>query len=318
MLIHTWQTTLRLPVEYSGKGLHSGRIVRMVIEPAPVDTGIVFTRADQTVAHVIPAKAKFVSATQLCTTLGTGSHSVATIEHLMAAFAGLGIHNARVIVDGPELPIMDGSAIDFVRGFMRVGLKESDMRARALRLVKPLHIEEDDKYLHLDPQTFQSIHCSIEFSSRAIGRQSLDYYESLRSFVTIADARTFCHLRDVESMRERGLALGGGLDNAVVVTDDVVLNEGGLRSADEFIRHKVLDLIGDFSLLGAPLVAKITAHKTGHGLHARCLQFLMDHKDEYLQAFYPEIEFESSASPEGLREPALPLPTTIRPLLSYA
>ena len=292
MLLNKWQTTLKSSVEFTGKGLHSGRVVRMLVEPAPINTGIVFSRADQSLSQMVPAKANLVSTSQLCTTLGAGAQSVSTIEHLMAALAGLGINNARVIVDGPELPIMDGSSIAFVRGVMRVGLRETDTRAKAFRLKRPLVMLDGDKVLRLDPSERQRIKCSIEFRSKAIGSQSMDYRESLESFLTVADARTFCHLSDVEAMREQGLALGGGLDNAIVVTDDAVLNESGLRSADEFVRHKLLDLIGDFALLGAPLLADISAHKSGHAMHARCLQVLLSQKEQYLEEFLPDSGHE--------------------------
>ncbi|RZA11013.1 MAG: UDP-3-O-[3-hydroxymyristoyl] N-acetylglucosamine deacetylase, partial [Proteobacteria bacterium] len=257
MLLSTWQSTLKTSVEFSGKGLHSGRVVRMLVEPAPANTGIVFSRADQKLVEVIPARAHLVSTSQLCTTLGSGPQAVSTIEHLMAAFAGLGICNARVIVDGPELPIMDGSSIAFVRGLLKAGKREYDLRAKAYRLKKVLEIKDGDKLLRLEPSSRQKIKCSIEFRTKVIGSQSIEYEESLNSFLTIADARTFCHLSDVEAMRNQGLALGGGLDNAVVVTEETVLNENGLRSSDEFVRHKLLDLIGDFALLGAPLLASI-------------------------------------------------------------
>ncbi|RYZ60125.1 MAG: UDP-3-O-[3-hydroxymyristoyl] N-acetylglucosamine deacetylase [Proteobacteria bacterium] len=315
MLLNTWQTTLKSSVEFTGKGLHKGQAVRMIVEPAPVNTGIVFSRADLSVSQMIPARADLVSTSQLCTTLGAGDHAVSTIEHLMAAFAGLGISNARVIVDGPELPIMDGSSSAFVHGLMSVGLRQSPERAKAYRLRKPLVILDGDKMLRLDPAERQSIKCSIDFKSKAIGAQSIEYRESLDGFLQLANARTFCHLSDVEMMRSQGLALGGGLDNAIVVTDDEVLNQEGLRSQDEFVRHKLLDLIGDFALLGAPLLARISAHKSGHAMHARCLQVLLSQKEQYLEEFYPDLEEESKRrvwNAEGRSAPSL------SPALSYA
>jgi UDP-3-O-[3-hydroxymyristoyl] N-acetylglucosamine deacetylase len=315
MLLNTWQTTLKSSVEFTGKGLHSGHVVRMLIEPAPVNTGIVFSRADQTVAKLVPARADLVSTSQLCTTLGSGNHAVSTIEHLMAAFAGLGINNARVIVDGPELPIMDGSSLAFVRDLMNAGLKQSGERAKAYRLKKPLVMLDGDKMVRLDPAEAQSIKCSIEFKSKAIGTQTIDYRESLENFLKVAGARTFCHLSDVEAMRSQGLALGGGLDNAIVVTEDEVLNEEGLRSQDEFVRHKLLDLIGDFALLGAPLLARISAHKSGHAMHARCLQVLLSQKEQYLEEFYPDLEKESKRRVWTIEAHSAPL---VSPTLSYA
>lgn len=315
MLLNTWQTTLKSSVEFTGKGLHSGQVVRMLIEPAPVNTGIVFSRADQSVSQLVPARADLVSTSQLCTTLGSGNNAVSTIEHLMAAFAGLGINNVRIIVDGPELPIMDGSSLAFVEGLMNAGLKQSGERAKAYRLKKPLVMLDGDKMVRLDPAEVQSIKCSIEFKSKVIGSQSMEYRESLDSFLQLAAARTFCHLSDVESMRSQGLALGGGLDNAIVVTEDEVLNEEGLRSQDEFVRHKLLDLIGDFALLGAPLLARISAHKSGHAMHARCLQVLLSQKEQYLEEFYPDLEKESKLRVWKIEALSAAL---VPPSLSYA
>ncbi|MBC7660146.1 MAG: UDP-3-O-[3-hydroxymyristoyl] N-acetylglucosamine deacetylase [Chitinophagaceae bacterium] len=308
MLLTKWQTTLKAMVEFTGKGLHSGRFVRMLVEPAPIHTGIVFFRADQSLVDLVPARANFVSTSQLCTTLGTGAQSVSTIEHLMAAFAGMGIQNARVIVDGPELPIMDGSSLAFVRAFLKAGLRVSDAPAKAYRLLKPLVVEDGDKSLRLNPSSRQAIKCSILFRTKIIGSQSIEYFEGLESFLSIADARTFCHLSDVEAMRHHGLALGGGLENAIVVTEDSILNEQGLRRPDEFVCHKLLDLIGDFALLGSPLLADISAHKSGHALHARCLQILLSQKEQYLEEFYPDVEVDKVVHPwiqESPRYPAL-------------
>jgi len=316
MLVNRWQTTLKTSVEFVGKGLHSGRVVRMTLEPAPANTGIVFVRGDQSHSESrnheieIPALAKLVTTTQLCTTLGSSSKSVATIEHLMAAFAGLGVSNARVIVNAPEIPIMDGSSLAFVRGIMKVGLQELDVPAKAFRLLRPFVLQDGDKQIRLEPAERQRIKCSIEFRAKAIGSQSIEYKESLESFLAIADARTFCHLSDVQAMHEKGLALGGGLDNAVVVTENGILNENGLRSKDEFVRHKLLDLIGDFALLGAPLMADIFTHKGGHALNTRCIQMLLAQKDLYLQEFYPEAEVTSLGLGWGLGP--------IRPVASYA
>lgn len=309
MLVNRWQTTLKGPVEFIGKGLHSGRVVRMLVEPAAANTGIVFLRGDYSLNEEIPALANLVTTSQLCTTLGSSQKSVATIEHLMATFAGLGINNARVIVNAPELPIMDGSSAAFVRGFMKMGLQELDAPAKAYRLLRPFVLNDGDKQIRLEPAERQRIKCSIEFRTQVIGSQSIEYKEGLESFLTIADARTFCHLSDVQAMHEKGLALGGGLDNAVVVTEQGVMNESGLRSSDEFVRHKLLDLIGDFALLGAPILADIFAHKSGHALNTSAAQMLLAQQDLYLQEFYPEAEMLSFG--RGWN-------SLIRPVASYA
>ncbi len=312
MLLNRWQSTLQNAVSFTGKGLHSGRVVHMTVSPAPVHTGIVFLRTDIPHSKPIAAHADQITCTALCTKLGQGAQSIATIEHLMAAFAGLGISNALVHVDAPEVPIMDGSSSEFVRTFIRTGLLEQAAPAKAYRLKRSFLLEEGDKHLRLEPSESQRIKCSIDFKSRVIGSQSIDYRESLESFLTIADARTFCHLSDVQSMHEKGLALGGGLDNAVVVTEFGVLNETGLRVHDEFVRHKLLDLIGDFSLLGAPLLCEIYAYKSGHGLHAKALTALLAQKDLYLEEFYPTVKDVGFDSGFSKVQPAL------APLAHYA
>ena len=292
MLLNRWQTTLERPVSFSGKGLHSGRVVTLLVKPAPAHHGIMFGRTDISSGRKLPGRADHISTTVLSTTLGQGSASISTIEHLMAAFAGLGITNALVLVDAPEIPIMDGSAADFVRGFLEVGIADLSAPAFAYRLKKRLSITDGDKHIVLEPSERQRITCSIDFSNSVIGKQFIEYKESIESFLSIADARTFCHFSDVQAMREKGLALGGGLDNAVVVTENGVLNDSGLRSADEFVKHKLLDLIGDFATLGAPLLADIHAHKSGHALHAKAIQFLLDNKAQYLEEFFPESSFD--------------------------
>ncbi len=288
MLLNRWQTTLAAPVVFSGKGLHSGRVVTMQVKPAPANHGLVFARTDVAISRKLQGRADLICTTMLSTTLGEGSTAISTIEHLMAAFAGLGITNAMVCVDAPEIPIMDGSAIDFVRGFLAAGIVELPALAVAFRLKKRLSITEGDKHIVIEPSESQRIRCTIDFRSPVIGRQTVDYRENLDSFLSIADARTFCHFSDVQAMREKGLALGGGLDNAIVVTDSGVMNDTGLRSADEFVKHKLLDLIGDFATLGAPLLADIQAFKSGHSLHAKAIQFLLENRSVYLEEFFPD------------------------------
>ncbi len=289
MLLSLNQTTLLNTVSFTGKGLHSGRIVRMTVKPAAAYAGLQFHRTDNPSSRPVRAIAQRISATALSTTIGTGSESVSTVEHLMAAFAGLGISNALVLIDGPELPIMDGSSSAFVRRFLSAGLKDLSAPAKAYRLKHSLLVQEGDKLLRLEPSERQRIKCSIEFKSPVIGSQSIDYSANLENFLTIADARTFCQLSDVQAMREQGLALGGGLDNAIVIADYGVINEEGLRSPDEFVRHKLLDLIGDFALLGAPLLADIYAHKSGHALHSKAMQYLVNQPEFYLEEFYPDL-----------------------------
>ncbi len=289
MLLAQNQTTLLNTVSFTGKGLHSGRMVRMTVKPAASYSGIQFQRMDHPSSLPVRAMVQRVTATALSTTIGNGIESVSTIEHLMAAFAGLGITNALVQIDAPELPIMDGSSAAFVRRFLNAGLKDLAAPAKAFRLKRSLLIQEGDKVIRLEPSDRQRIKCSIEFKTPVIGVQSIDYIANLENFLSIAEARTFCQLSDVQAMREQGLALGGGLDNAIVISEHGVMNEEGLRAPDEFVRHKLLDLIGDFALLGAPLVADIFVHKAGHALHARAIQQLVGQADFYLEEFYPDF-----------------------------
>lgn len=283
MLLAHKQTTLKSNVGFTGKALHSGRMVRMLVKPAPAHFGLQFQRTDHAAAKPVAALGTQVSSTALSTTIGFGAESVATIEHLMAAFAGLGISNALVQIDGPEVPIMDGSSSAFVRRFLNSGLVELEAVQKVYRLKRSVEWRDDDKSLRLEPSERQRVKCSIEFKNKIIGLQSLDYLASVESFLSIADARTFCQLGDVEAMREKGLALGGGLENAIVVSEQGVMNAEGLRCSDEFVRHKLLDLIGDFALLGAPLLADIFAHKSGHAMHAKAVRDLLDHREDYLE-----------------------------------
>ena len=298
MLLTRFQTSLQHSVSFTGKALHSGRMVRMTVKPAPADSGILFQRLDNPSSLPFRALAQYVSATALSTTIGCGAESVSTVEHILAAFAGLGISNALVQIDGPEVPIMDGSSAAFVRRFMNAGLRELSVPAKAFLLKRPLLVQDGDRVLRLQPSDNQRIKCSIEFKAGIIGDQSLDYTSSLEHFLAIADARTFCQLGDIQAMREQGLAMGGSLENAVVVNGQRVMNEEGLRFPDEFVRHKLLDLIGDFALLGAPLQADIYAHKCGHAMHARAIQQLIADPDFYLEEFYPSAnQIADAAAP---------------------
>lgn len=278
-----FQKTIGKKVVFTDKGLHSGRIVRLEIQPATANTGIIFQRTDVEVALPVAAHVRNISSTELCTTIGHGSHSIATIEHLMAAFAGLGIDNAYIFINGPEVPIMDGSAEPFVKAFMEAGLKVLKTERKVYVMRDTFEFRRGDQYLIATPSQRPKVKCSIEFSRSIIGFQTFEYRPSPENFLKVADARTFCHLNDVNLMREQGLALGGSLDNAIVVTDSSVLNAGGLRGSNEFVRHKLLDMIGDLSLLGHPLVADITAHKPGHTLQAQFMRELWARRDELLE-----------------------------------
>ncbi|HWM41835.1 MAG TPA: UDP-3-O-acyl-N-acetylglucosamine deacetylase [Burkholderiales bacterium] len=266
------QRTLKSLIKASGVGLHTGQKVRMSLRPAPPDTGIVFRRVDLATPVDIPARADRVGETKLCSGLVRGEVKIYTVEHLMSALSGLGIDNAYVDLDGPELPIMDGSASPFVLLLQQAGLEEQAAPKRFLRVRKTVEVRDGDKWARLEPYQGFRLSFSIDFRHPVIERSTqsvtVDFAET--SYLTeIARARTFGFMQEVEDLKDSGLALGGGLDNAVVLDEHGVLNSEGLRFADEFIRHKLLDAIGDLYLLGGPLLGAFAAHKSGHALNNR-------------------------------------------------
>jgi UDP-3-O-[3-hydroxymyristoyl] N-acetylglucosamine deacetylase len=266
------QRTLKSLVKSSGVGLHTGQKVRMVLRPAPPDTGIVFRRIDLASPVSIPARAESVGEARLASTLIKDGVKVHTVEHLMSALAGLGIDNAFVDLDAPELPIMDGSASPFALLIQQAGIEEQGAPKRFLRVRKTVEVKEGDKWARLEPYEGLRMSFSIEFRHPVIDRSTqsvtVDFAET--SYLKeIARARTFGFMHEVEDLKDSGLALGGGLDNAVVLDEHSVLNSDGLRFADEFIRHKLLDAMGDLYLLGRPLLGAFTAHKSGHALNNR-------------------------------------------------
>ena len=271
------QKTLRSAIHCRGVGLHSGAKVAMRLCPAAPDTGIVFRRTDGAVAGVeIAALWKNVSDSTLCTTLSNGEGvRVGTVEHLLAAFAGCEIDNVVVELDGPEVPIMDGSAEPFVFLIECAGVIRQDAPRRAIKVLRPIVVEEGSKSAALLPEDGFSMSVEIDFDSRAVSRQDITVMLDAATFRNeIARARTFGFLHEVDRMRAAGLARGGSLDNAVVVSGDHVLNEGGLRFADEFVRHKVLDAVGDLALAGAPIIGHFRGVRSGHALNRRVLEGL--------------------------------------------
>jgi UDP-3-O-[3-hydroxymyristoyl] N-acetylglucosamine deacetylase len=269
------QRTLKSLVSASGVGLHTGKKVRITLRPAPVDTGVVFRRVDLASPVDIPARAELVGEARLASTLIKGDVKVHTVEHLMSALGGLGVDNAYVDLDAPELPIMDGSASPFVLLIQQAGIEEQNAPKKFLRVTRRVEVKDGDKWARLDPYEGYRLSFSIEFRHPVIERTTqavtVDFAEP--SYLKeIARARTFGFMHEVEDLRDSGLALGGGLDNAVVLDEYRVLNTEGLRFADEFIRHKLLDAIGDLYLLGKPLLGAFTAHKSGHALNNRLLR----------------------------------------------
>jgi UDP-3-O-[3-hydroxymyristoyl] N-acetylglucosamine deacetylase len=271
------QNTLKSPATFTGFGLHSGLPVRMTVRPAAADHGIWFRRQDVADRdQMVAARWDCVTPSKLCTVIENGDGvSVSTIEHVMAALAGSGIHNALVDLDGPEVPILDGSALTFVAGFLTAGLDQQDRPIRAIRVLKPVEVSEGEAVARLDPADMLEIDFSIDFEDAAIGLQSRRLNMANGAFVReLSDSRTFCRQSDVEAMRERGLALGGTLENAVVFDGDRVLSPGGLRHVDEPVRHKMLDALGDLALAGGPILGLYTGERAGHALTNRLLRAL--------------------------------------------
>lgn len=276
------QTTIEHAVTFDGVGLHGGQPARLVVRPAPAGHGIVFRRTDlagDLAARdaLVPALWSNVQEFPLNTRIVNGAGvSVSTIEHLMAALAGCGVHNALVDLDGPEVPILDGSAAAFVRGLVAAGLTRLEAPLRAIEVLRPVEVRHGAAMARLAPATTLQIDFSIDFEDAAIGRQSKTLNMANGTFVReLCDSRTFCRQADVDMMRARGLALGGTLENAVVVDGAEVLTPGGLRHPDEAVRHKMLDALGDLATAGAPILGRYTGVRAGHAMTNRLLRALM-------------------------------------------
>jgi UDP-3-O-[3-hydroxymyristoyl] N-acetylglucosamine deacetylase len=271
------QNTLATSVTFAGFGLHSGAPVVMTLRPAVADHGIWFMRSD--VAPLNPrieAKWYCVTPSRLCTVVANSAGvAVSTIEHIMAALAGCGVHNVLIEIDGPEVPILDGSAADFVQGILSAGIKPQFSEVRAIRIMKTVEVRDGAAIARLEPNESLEINFCIDFAEAAIGLQQKTLNMSNGAFVReLSDSRTFCRNIDVIAMRERGLALGGTLENAVVFDGDRVLSPGGLRHFDEPVRHKMLDALGDLYLAGGPILGRYTGVRSGHALTNRLLRCL--------------------------------------------
>jgi UDP-3-O-[3-hydroxymyristoyl] N-acetylglucosamine deacetylase len=272
------QRTLKSIVKATGVGLHSGAKVTISLRPAQPNTGIVFHRIDISPPVDLKADPFGVGDTRLASCLEKDGVKVATVEHLMSALAGLGIDNIHVDVDAAELPIMDGSAAPFVFLLQSAGIEEQSVAKKFIRVTKVVEVNEGDKWARLSPYDGFSLEFSIAFNHPAVdqtdSRARIDFAD--QSYVReVARARTFGFMQDVETLREQGLALGGSLENAIVMDEYRVLNSDGLRYADEFVKHKILDAVGDLYLIGHPLLAAFAAHKSGHALNNRLLRALL-------------------------------------------
>jgi UDP-3-O-[3-hydroxymyristoyl] N-acetylglucosamine deacetylase len=289
-----FQQTLRNKAAFSGIGLHTGKLITLTLRPAEPGTGIVFHRVDLSPAVSIEARAANVTSTRLSTTISRGAASVSTIEHLMAALYGCGIDNAHVDINGPEVPIMDGSAACFVEGIVKAGTKGSGKARKYLVVKKPVSVVEGDKRISIIPSRHYKISFDMQFAHQAVRSQSRSMTFSPQSFADdIASARTFGFLAEVDALKAHGLALGGSLENAVVIGDEGVLNQEGLRFPDEFVRHKILDSVGDLALAGHRLIGHVKATKSGHDLNHKLVSELLSRPDCFAlveltpQAFNP-------------------------------
>lgn len=278
------QRTLNSKVEFLGQGLHSGRPVRMTIHPAASDHGIWFRRTDAAATgELVPARWNMVEQVPLCTRLvGAQGDSISTIEHVMAALAGLGVFNAIIELDGPEVPILDGSAAPFVRGILAKGVHVFDTPSRAIEILAPVEVRRGQAMARLEPSERMEMQFDISFPDAAIGDQTRNMSLSNGAFVrTLCDSRTFCRKSEVDAMHAAGLALGGTLENAVVVDGDTVVSPGGLRHADEPVRHKMLDALGDLATAGTPILGRYVGDKAGHALTNELLRVLFSRPDAY-------------------------------------
>lgn len=277
------QATIAHPAMFKGQGLHSGAAVRMVIRPAPAHHGIVFERGDLAGRPRVPALWDRVVPSKLCTLLDGGNGAtVSTIEHIMAALAGTGIHNALIEIDGPEVPILDGSASEFVKGILKAGIRRQRAPVEAIRVLREVSIREGGAEARLTPAAQLEIDFRIDFADAAIGHQHKHLDMVNGTFMReLADSRTFCRQADVTAMQANGLALGGTYFNAVVFDGDRVLSPGGLRHTDEPVRHKMLDAMGDLALAGAPLLAHYQGDRAGHAMTNRLLRALFAEADAW-------------------------------------
>jgi UDP-3-O-[3-hydroxymyristoyl] N-acetylglucosamine deacetylase len=297
------QRTLKNVIRATGVGLHTGDKVHLTLRPAAPDTGIVFRRVDLEPPVEIRACPHNVGDTRLSTTLVNGDVRVSTVEHLLSAFAGLGIDNAYVDLSAPEVPIMDGSAGPFVFLIQSAGIEEQGRPKRFIRVKRPVEVRDGDKFARFEPYDGFKVEFSIDFDHPAFNdrakRAQVDF--STASFVKeISRARTFGFLREIEQLRQQNLALGGSLDNAVVVDEYRVLNEEGLRYEDEFVKHKILDAIGDLYLLGHTLIGAFKGHKSGHALNNQLLRALVADPQAWAEVVFEDTDTAPAIYPQPL------------------
>ncbi len=287
------QRTIKTAISITGTGLHSGESVNLEFHPQPVDTGVVFERSDIEDSVAIPASAFLVQDTMMSSNLVFGGTRVGTVEHLLSAVAGLGVDNLLIRVSASEIPIMDGSASPFVGLLLQAGFVEQDAPKKFLRIIKPVKVRVDDKWAELRPYDGFELNFEIDFDHPAFDKdhQHAQLQFSTQNFIEeLSSARTFGFLNDIEALRKNNLALGGSMDNAIVIDESKVLNAEGLRFADEFVRHKILDALGDLYLIGYPIVGRFNAYKSGHALNNLLVREVLSDESCYeIVTFYDNV-----------------------------
>jgi len=287
------QRTLKTSVRATGVGLHSGIKVEMTLRPAAPNSGIVFRRMDLDPPAELKADPYLVTDTRLCSMLESGAAKVSTVEHLMSALAGLGIDNLIVDLTGPEIPIMDGSSAPFVFLLQSAGIVEQDAAKQYVRIIKPIEVRDGDKWARFVPHNGFKVEFTIDFKHPVFDKSgktvSIDFADNAYT-KEVSRARTFGFMHEVEALRNNGLALGGSLDNAIVMDEFRVLNQDGLRYDDEFVKHKVLDAIGDLYLLGRPIIGAFEAYKSGHALNNALLRELLQHQESWESVSFEQNE----------------------------
>lgn len=298
-----FQHTLKFPVTFSGVGLHTGETANLRLLPAPSGAGVCFRRVDLSPPVEIPARSPYVAETTLATVLGRDGVQVSTVEHCLAALAALGVDNCTVEVDGPELPILDGSAAAYTEAILRAGLRRQRGVRRVLRVEKPIRVESGEKFCILRPADTFRVTYTIDFEGRFPGAQHYYLDVGARTFAQeLSAARTFGFLAEVTYLRSVGKARGGSLENAVVLDDGKVLNPEGLRMPDEMVRHKILDAVGDLALAGMPIQGHLIVHKGGHALHDALVKALLARPDAW------SVVEQGAGSPRQERRPAAQSP----------
>ena len=303
------QQTLASTVTCSGVGLHSGQSASITLRPAPPDTGIVFVNRSADVDAYLPVSIEHKIPTELCTAIKGNGVQVQTIEHLLAALSGMDIDNAFIEVTATEVPVMDGSAAPFVRLIQSAGIVSQERKQSFLKIMAPIEITDGSKRVRIEPSPTPRITYSIHYDHPLIKTQTYDYDCSVGTFENeIAEARTFGFLQEVQALWARGLGKGGTLDNTVVLSGDGIVNQSGLRFDDEFVRHKILDLIGDFSLLGMPFIKHIVADRSKHALHTRLVQQILSQPDKWVLLNAESSEVAVHSNPYSTsRQPAVAL-----------